>query len=125
LASSNGGNVVASGEMTVQEFRRGVWRDKTHYVELKDDKYFNSWNRDFVATTYMHHTHLVLNKKYVLRTPNKIEEFQEIKTFMYAVIDEKLKSEKGKSLISEFEEKHDAQSVYCELKKHALGSTAA
>ena len=44
---------------------------------------------------------------------------------MYAVMEEKLKSEKGKSLISEFEEKRDAQSVYRELKKHALGSTAA
>jgi hypothetical protein len=64
LASSNGGNVVASGEMTVQEFRRGVRRDKTHYVDLKDDKYFNSWNRGFVATAYMHHTHLVLNERY-------------------------------------------------------------
>jgi hypothetical protein len=33
-ASSNGGNVVASGEMTVQEFQRGIRRDKTHYVDL-------------------------------------------------------------------------------------------
>jgi hypothetical protein len=44
---------------------------------------------------------------------------------MSAVMEEKLKSEKGKWLISEFEEKRDAKSVYCELKKHALGSTAA
>jgi hypothetical protein len=44
---------------------------------------------------------------------------------MYAVMEENLKSEKGKSLISEFEEKRDAQSVYLELKKHALGSTVA
>jgi hypothetical protein len=83
------------------------------------------WNRGFVATAYMHHTHLVLNEKYVPRTPNEIEVFQEIQTFMYAVMEEKLKSEKGKLLISAFEEKRDAQSVFCELKKHALGSTAA
>jgi hypothetical protein len=44
---------------------------------------------------------------------------------MYAVMEEKLISEKGKSLIREFEEKRDAQSIYRELKKHALGSTAA
>jgi hypothetical protein len=94
-ALSNGDNVVASGEMTVQEFRRGVRRDKTHYVELKDDKYFNSWNHGFVATAYIHHTHLVLNKKYVPRTPNKIKVFQEIQTFMYAVMEEKLKLERA------------------------------
>jgi hypothetical protein len=44
---------------------------------------------------------------------------------MYAVMEEKLKLEKCKSLISEFEEKRDAPSVYCELKKHVLGSTTA
>jgi hypothetical protein len=44
---------------------------------------------------------------------------------MYAVMEEKLKSEKGKLLISKFEDKCDhVQSVYCKLKKHALGSTA-
>jgi Ca2+-binding EF-hand superfamily protein len=44
---------------------------------------------------------------------------------MYAVLEEKLTSEKVKLLISELEEKRDAQSVYHELKNHALGSTAA
>jgi hypothetical protein len=62
-ALRNGGNVFASGEITVQESRCGVRRDKPHYVDLKDDNYFNSWNRGFAATAYMHHTHLVLNKK--------------------------------------------------------------
>ena len=58
-ASGHSGIVVAPGEMTVQEFRRGVKRDKLHYVDLKDDKYFTSWNCGFVATAYMHHTQLV------------------------------------------------------------------
>ena len=44
--------------VTVQEFRRGVKRDKTHYEDLKDDKYFSSWDHEFVATLHMHHTHL-------------------------------------------------------------------
>jgi hypothetical protein len=34
--------------LTAQEFRRGVKRDKTHYEDLKDDKYSNSWNRSFL-----------------------------------------------------------------------------
>jgi hypothetical protein len=49
-------------DLTVQEFRRGIKRDKTHYEDLKDDKYFNSWNRGFVATAHMHHTHTVLDE---------------------------------------------------------------
>jgi hypothetical protein len=40
-------NAVASGivgtvdALTAQKFRRGVKRDKTHYADFKDDKYFN------------------------------------------------------------------------------------
>jgi hypothetical protein len=52
-------------------------------------------NHGFVAIAYMHHTHLVLNKKYVPRTPNEIELFQEIQSFMYAVMEEKLKPERS------------------------------
>lgn len=125
LTPDNTGNAVHPGEMTVQEFRRGVKRDKLHYGELKDDKYFNSWNRGFVATAHMHHTNVILNETYVPRTANERDVFQEIQTFMFAVMEEKLKSEKGKSLISKYEDTRDAQSVYRELKKHALESTAA
>jgi hypothetical protein len=33
---------AASREMTVHEFRQGVRRNRAHYVDLKDDKYFSS-----------------------------------------------------------------------------------
>jgi hypothetical protein len=55
---------LALGAMTVQEFCQGVKRDKTHFEDLKDDKYFNLWNCGFVATAHMHHTHLVLDMNY-------------------------------------------------------------
>lgn len=111
--------------MTVQEFCRGVKRDKTHYEDLKDDKYFNSWNRGFVATAHMHHTHLVLDENYIPKNDVEIAVFKEIQTFMYAVLEDHLKTDKGKSLVSQYELKRDAQSIYRDLKKHALGSTAA
>jgi hypothetical protein len=44
---------------------------------------------------------------------------------MYAVMTEHLKTEKGKLLVSQYEKDHDAQSIYHDLKKHALGSTSA
>jgi hypothetical protein len=64
--------------LTAQEFRCGVKRDKTHYDDLKDDKYFNSWNRGFVATAHMHHTHLMLDESYIPRTAVEIKTFKEI-----------------------------------------------
>jgi hypothetical protein len=116
---------VVVDEITPQEFRRGIRRDKSHYTDLKDDKYFNVRNRGFVATAFMHHTHHVLDEKYVPKTANEIHVFREMQTFMYAVFEEHLKTDKGKSLVSEYEDKQDAQSIYRELKKHAKSSTAA
>ena len=118
-------NATATDDLTAQEFRKGVRRDKTHYTDLKDDKYFTTWNRGFVATAHMHHTHQVLDEEYVPRTETEIAVFKEQQTFMYAVLEEHLKTDKGKSLVSQFEATRDAQSIYKELKKHALSSTAA
>jgi hypothetical protein len=44
---------------------------------------------------------------------------------MYAVLEDHLKTVKGKSLVSQYKTTRDAQSFYRELKKHALSSTAA
>jgi hypothetical protein len=102
--------------LTAQEFRRGVKRDKTHYTDLKDNKHFNLWNRGFVATAFMHHTHHVLDEEYVPRTPTEIGLFHEMQTFMYAVFEKHLRTDTGKSLVSRYEVTRDAQSIYKELK---------
>jgi hypothetical protein len=63
----------------------------------------------------MHHSHLVLDDAYV--EENAV--FQEMKIFMYVVMEE------HPSLVSKYEVDNDAQSIYCELKKHGMSSTAA
>jgi hypothetical protein len=100
-------------------------RDKAHFEKLKDDKYFNSWNRAFVATARIHHTDQIFNKKYVPKNDNEKVVFKEMQICMYAVFEEHLKTSKGKSLVNQYEETQDAQSIYRELKKHAMSSTAA
>jgi hypothetical protein len=66
-----------------------------------------------------------LNEKYVPKNDDEKVVFKETQIFMYAVFEEHLKTSKGKLLVSQYEETHDAQSIYCDLKKHALSSTAA
>jgi hypothetical protein len=68
---------------------------------------------------------VVLDEHYI--PPDEITKaaFKEMQIFMYAVMEEHLQMDKGKSLVSQYEEDHDAQKIYCDLKKHALGSTAA
>jgi hypothetical protein len=73
----------------------------------------------------LHHTHLILDEEYTPTTVIEKALFQEMQVFMYAVLEEHLKTDKGKSLVSEYETTHDAQSIYRQLKKHARSSTAA
>jgi hypothetical protein len=111
--------------MTAQEFRRGVQWDIAHYTSFNDDEHFSAWHWKFVATARMHHTHLVLDPKYVPQVDVSKAAFEEMQNFVYAVMAEHLKTDKGKSLVSQYEKNHYAQSIYCDLKKHALGSTSA
>ena len=62
---------VVDEEMTAQEFRK-MRRNKGDYHDLKDDKYFNSWNRGFVAIAFTHHTNTVLDGLYVPKTPTEV-----------------------------------------------------
>jgi hypothetical protein len=79
---------------------------------LKDNKHFNSWNRDFVATAHMHHAHRVLDEGYCPSNDVDVAVFKEMQTFMYAVLNTHLQTDKGKSLVSQFEATCDAQSIY-------------
>jgi hypothetical protein len=51
--------------------------------------------------------------------------FMEMQTFMYAVLEGHLKTDKGKLLVSHYELLRDTQSIYRELKRNPLNSTAA
>jgi hypothetical protein len=111
--------------LTAQAFRRVVKRNKAQYADLKDDKYFSTWNYGFVATSHMHHINNMLDKSYHPTSDIEMAVFKEIQTLMYAVLEVHLKTDKGQLLVSQVESTRDAQSIYRELKKHAQSSTAA
>jgi hypothetical protein len=73
---------------------------------------------------HMHHTRLVLDEGYHPSNDVDAAVFKEMQSFMYAVLQTHLQTDKGKSLVSQFEAILDAHSVYKELVKHALSSTA-
>jgi hypothetical protein len=104
-----------TGELTVQEFRRSVQRDIAHYQDLRDNKGFRVWNRGFIAKAKTHHTHLVLDEAYVPKSDEEKAVCQEMQIFMYAVMEEHLKTDKGRSIVSKYEADNDAQSIYREL----------
>jgi hypothetical protein len=78
---------------------------------LKDDKHFNIWNRGFVLTACTHHTQLVLDENYKPKTKMEKEVFQEMEFFMYSFFEEKLKSDKGRSLVQDYKDSHRTYTV--------------
>jgi hypothetical protein len=52
----------AAGVVGTIDSLTGVKCDKAHYPNLKNDKYFSTWNQGFIATAHMQHTQHVLDE---------------------------------------------------------------
>jgi hypothetical protein len=63
----------------------------------------------------MHQTDLVLSETYVPKTDAEKALFKEMQTFTYEVLEDHLKADKGKLLVSDYELSRDAPSIYREL----------
>ena len=109
----------------VMDFKRSIKRDKTHYKEFKDDRYWDSWHRSFVITAKAHDLEHVLNSKYVPFTDDDKELFEEKKKFAYSVMEHVLLTDMGKTIVRKHVHTMDAQTVYKELLQHYQESTAA
>jgi hypothetical protein len=74
----------------------------------------------------MHYTDYILDKTHVPISKINIDVFKEMQTLLYDVFKDYLKTEKVKSLVSQFVKSTlHAQSIYQELKKKAMSSKAA
>ena len=71
---------------SVQEFRKGIKRDKSHYKPLKDEKQWDDWKRKTEATCKAHRCEKVLDPSYVPSSPEEVSLFNEIQIFMYDVL---------------------------------------
>jgi hypothetical protein len=69
----------------------------------KNDKNFDSWNQNFVATAFTHYTQKALDKNYKPWIAAEHDLFNEMQFFMFLVLEEKLKLEKVQSLVNDYE----------------------
>jgi hypothetical protein len=66
-----------------------------------------------------------LNPKYVPLTTAACDLFWEKQKFLYAVLEAKVETAKGKSIIREYESSYDTQKAYEKLEQHHLTSNSA
>jgi hypothetical protein len=106
-------------------FRRGIKRDPTLFSVLKDEKFNDSWHRSFVNQARAQDVSEVLDSSYKPKTPTEVDLFTEKQKYVYAILESKVLTDRGKAIVREYEDTFDAQAVYQKLVEHHLRSTKA
>ena len=106
-------------------FRRGIKRDPTLFPTLKDEKFNDNWHRSFVNQARAQDVSDVLDPKYIPLDEPTLELFKEKQKYVYAILESKVLTDRGKAIVREYEDTFDAQAVYKKLTEHHLRSTKA
>jgi hypothetical protein len=111
----------------LSEFKKGIKRDPQAYPVLKEQKFWNNWNRSVIAQARAHDISEVfdLNYRYPLNDPDAMLLFDQKQSFAYSVLNKCVLTDQGKSFVREHEGDYDAQAVYRKLVAYAQTSTAA
>ena len=111
----------------VREFKKSIKRDDTSYPVFKEQKNWNSWNREMTARARVHDLLDVLTPSFVPdhTVPFAVELFAQKQAFLYNAFLKTIQTDSGRALVRQFEEYHDAQAIYAGLVKFASESTAA
>ena len=125
VVSSSTTSSHASNYSPVAMFRRSIKKDPSLFPTLKDDKYHDTWHRSFNTQAMAQDVSDVLNETYVPVSLDDIALFAEKQKYVYAVLESKVLTDRGKSIIRDHEHDFDAQKVYQKIKSYHLKSTKA
>ena len=106
-------------------FRRGIKRDPNSFPVLKEEKFNDSWHRSFENQARAQDVFQVLDPTYVPIHAEDIELFDEKQKYVYAILEQKVLTDRGKGFVRDHERTYDAQKVYEKLVDHHLKSTKA
>jgi hypothetical protein len=83
----------------VEMFKRGIKLDPSAYPTLKDELWNDNWHHSFANLARAQDVHDVLDDKYVPITAAEKDQFQEKQKVLYAILDSKVETEKGRAII--------------------------
>ncbi len=106
-------------------FKRGIKRDPSAFPILKQQKYYQSWKRNFVGQAHAQDVAHVLDSNYNPTAQEEIDLFKLQKDYIYATFQLVLLTDKGKEIVRDHAADRDAQKVYEELETYANSSTEA
>ncbi len=106
------------------EFKKGIKRDASLFVVLKDLKQWDSWHCSTVAQAQAQDVSDVLDPLFK-PAPAEKDLFEAKQKYMYAVFERVLQTDKGKAQVRSNEADSNAQKIFNELCQDALRSTRA
>ncbi|WP_371070137.1 hypothetical protein, partial [Salmonella enterica] len=71
----------------LDDFRKGIKRDKAHYQVFKEDKQWDSWRRSTLATARSHACEDVFDPSYRPSNHDEAAVFTEKQKFIYSVFE--------------------------------------
>ena len=103
-------------------FRKGIKREETAYLTLKDERYFDGFSRSLYITAKSHECEEVLDPEH---TPTNAEKdlFEAKQVFMFSVFDKHLLTDMGKTIVRKYVHTADALSVWKDFQDHMKSSS--
>ena len=105
----------SESKIALNNFKKGTKRDASVYPIFKNDKYYDTFQRSFLANLKAQDLYDVADPDYEPESGDFYEHelFQGKQSFVYSVLVASLQTEKGRELVKEFE--GDARSIILKL----------
>ena len=110
--------------LELMSFKKGIKREITAYLSLKDERYFDGFKRSLFIVAKTHEYSDVLDPNYTPGSePEEQELFEAKQTFMFSVFNTNLQTDMGKTIVRKYLASTDAQAVWKELSEHMKTSS--
>ena len=116
---------MSESQTALNNFKKGTKRDASVYPILKNDLYYDTFQRSFLAVIKAQGLYDVTDPDYDSDDGDQYgkELFKEKQIFLYSVLVTSLQTEKGRELVKEFE--GDARSIISKLHHYHTKSNVA
>ena len=110
--------------LELASFKKSIKREASAYSTLKDERYFDKFQRDHFITAKSHDVSEILDPTFTPGpSPEEQELFEAKQVFMYKVFNETLLTDMGRTKVRKYLKTTDAQAVWKEYSEYTTTSS--
>ena len=110
--------------LELASFKKRIKREASAYSTLKDERYFDKFQRDLFITAKSHDVSEILDPTFTPGpSPEEQELFEAKHVFMYKVFNETLLTDMGRTKVRKYLKTTDAQAVWKEYSEYMTTSS--